>query len=250
MDRSSAFSYRCGCCGLCCRDKVITLAPYDVMRMAAAAGRGTAEVVARYTLRRGSLLRFAGDGACIALRNGLCAIHSGRPLPCRLYPLGMERIGDGERFVRLEPALGSIGIYGEDGTVNGFVKQQGVEPYLSALQSYAVLLPLMRTRIAQLVDFEKTDPAEFRRVAVREALAESGYDYNPLIDAMFDSDPWSGFEQDGIRSPARHVSALRERIQAQTDAPPLAAAAVMLAVSIGYTPADVFADLLSPYGSR
>jgi Fe-S-cluster containining protein len=228
---------------LCCRDKVITLSPYDVMRMAAAAGLGTADAIARYTLRRGSLLRFGGDGACLALHNGFCGIHAGRPLPCRLYPLGMERAGGGERFIRLEAAPGSIGIYGEDGTVSGFLQQQGMEPYLSAFGSYAGLLPLMRQRIAELADFEKTEPAEFRRVAVREGLAESGYDCNPLIDAIFDSDPWSGFVDSGIRSPARHIAGLRALIEAQTAPLPVAAAAVLLAVSIGYTPADVFAGL-------
>jgi uncharacterized protein len=170
MRRSSVFSYRCGCCGLCCRDKVITLAPYDVMRMASAAGLSTAETIARYTLRRGSLLRFGPDGACVALRAGLCGIHWGRPLPCRLYPLGLERTIDGERFITLEPAPGSKGLYGEDGgTVGGFLDNQGVEPYLAAVQGYAALLPLMRERIRILADFEKTEPSEFRRVAVREA---------------------------------------------------------------------------------
>jgi hypothetical protein len=244
MRRETGFSYRCGCCGLCCRDKVITLAPHDVMRIAAAAGMGTGETIGRYTLRRGSLLRFGPDGACAALREGRCGIHSGRPLACRLYPLGWERTVDGERFIRLEPARGSIGSYGEDGTVGSFLDQQGVEPYLAAVQRYDALLPVMRARIRRLADFEKTEPGEFRRVATCEALAESGYDYNPLIEAMFDSDPWSGFAVNGSRSPRRHVAALRRLIQAHTDALEVAAAAALLAVSVGYTPAAVFNDLL------
>jgi Fe-S-cluster containining protein len=248
MRRESIFSYRCGCCGLCCRDKVITLAPYDVMRMAAAAGLGTADTIARYTLRRGSLLRFGSDSACAALRAGLCGIHAGRPLPCRLYPLGWERAAEGERFIKLAPAPGSSGSYGEDGTVKGFLDQQGVEPYLAALQSYGTLLPAMRARIRRLVDFEKTEPAEFRRVAVREALAESGYDYNPLIEAMFDSDPWSGFAGNCGRLPERHVAALRELTQAHADGLEVAAAAVLMAVSLGYTPAAAFSGL-SPEGA-
>ena len=101
MRRESAFYYRCGQCGICCRDKVITLSPYDVMRMARAACLSTGEVIARYTLRRGSLLRFEAHGACSALHGALCALHSGRPLACRLYPLGIERRVNGERFVRL-----------------------------------------------------------------------------------------------------------------------------------------------------
>jgi len=241
MHRSSVFSYRCGCCGLCCRDKVITLAPYDVMRMAAAAGLSTAETIARYTLRRGSLLRFDVDGACVARRGGLCGIHSGRPLPCRLYPLGLERSREDEGFITLEPAPGSQGLYGADGTVAGFLDGQGVEPYMTAIKRYAALLPLMRERIRILADFEKTEPSEFRRVAVREALAESGYDYNPSIEAMFDSDQCSGFTVDGTRLHIRHVAALRTMIAAQTDALQLAAAGVLLSVSLGYTPGEMFA---------
>jgi Fe-S-cluster containining protein len=240
MRRASSFSYRCGCCGRCCRDQVITLAPYDLMRMAAAAGLGTAQTIARFTIRRGSVLRFDAQGSCVAMRGGLCGIHAGRPLPCRLYPLGMERTVDGERFIHLEPAPGSTGIYGEDGTVASFLEQQEASPYLDAAEHYAGLLPLMRRRIIHLSDFEKTEPAEFRRVAMREALAETGYDYNRLIDALFDSDPLSGFLIDGDRSIARHVEAIAELIDAETDPSEIAAAAVLLAVSLGCSPAVVF----------
>ncbi len=243
MRRIDGFSYRCGCCGLCCRDKVITLGPYDVMRMASAAGLSTGETIERYTLRRGSLLRFGADGACAALRTGLCTIHSGRPLPCRLYPLGMERTSDGERFITLEPAPGSRGLYSEDGTVGSFLEQQGAQPYLAAVTDYAALIPVMRERIRVLVDFEKSEPSEFRRVAVREALAESGCDYNPLIEAMFDSDPWSGFAVDGIRSPNLHIAVLRSMVVAAASAPQVAAAAVLLSVSLGYRPAEALPDL-------
>jgi Fe-S-cluster containining protein len=228
---------------LCCRDKVITLSPYDVMRMADASGLGTADTIARYTLRRGSLLRSGAGGECIALHQGRCGIHSGRPLACRLYPLGLERSGDGERFIRLEPAPGSKGIYGENGIVGEFLEQQLVKPYIGAVQNYAALLPLMRVRICKLVDFDKTEPSGFRRIAVREALAESGYDYNALIEAMFDSDRWSGSAIGATRSPIRHALALRDLIHAQTDGLQLATAAVLLSVSLGYTPSIVFTNV-------
>lgn len=253
MHRTSPFSYQCAACGRCCRDKVITLAPYDVMRLASAAGVGTAQTIARFTLRRGSLLRFDALGGCVAIRGGRCAVHTGRPLACRLYPLGMERTGDGDRFIRLEAAPGSIGLYGEDGTVGEFLEQQGVGPYLDAVERYAKLIAPMRARIGQLVDFERTEPAEFRRVAVREALAESGYDYNRLIEALFDSDPLSGVIVDGTRSAERHVAAIADLIEAETDAAQIAAAAALLAVSLGYTPATVFAgicpDMMTAWGA-
>src|SRR5579859_4092683 len=102
MDRNSRFSYECRQCGRCCHDKVITLSPYDVICVARAAGITTGEAVARYTIRRGSILRFTANGGCVALAGVRCGIHRGRPLACRIYPLGLERrTGAEEKFVRL-----------------------------------------------------------------------------------------------------------------------------------------------------
>jgi hypothetical protein len=153
----------------------------------------------------------------------------------------MERAAEGERFIRLEAASGSKGLYGVEGTVGDFLLRQGVGPYLDAIERYTGLLAPMRSRVAQLVDFEKTEPGEFRRIAIREALAESGYDHNRLIDALFDSDPHSGFRTDGDRCAKRHITALGMMIDAETDAAQIAAAAALLAVSLGYTLAAPFA---------
>lgn len=210
------------------------------MCLASATGLSTAQTIARFTLRRGSLLRFDSNGGCAALRGGMCAVHTGRPLACRLYPLGMERTAGGDRFVRLEAAPGSIGIYGIEGTVGDFLLQQGVEPYFDAFAHYAELIAPMRARIQELVDFDRTNPSEFRRVAVREALAETGYDYNRLIEALFDSHSLSGFTLDAMRSPERHIAAIARLIEKEENLVQIAAAAVLLAVSIGYTPGVVF----------
>jgi Fe-S-cluster containining protein len=194
MDREGAFSYVCNRCGLCCRDKVITLSPYDVIRIARAAKVSTGEAVARYTIRRGSLLRFFPDGRCAALEGPRCTIHPGRPLACRLYPLGLERApgadgaGYAERFVQLEPAVGSHGVFGLAGTVAEFLDGQSAAPYLNAVAFYYSLAAEFRERVAAIVDFERAEPREFWRHAAREALAETNYDPNPLIDALFDPD--------------------------------------------------------------
>ena len=239
MRRQSPFSYRCGHCGRCCRDKVITLSPYDVMRIARAAGLGTGEVIARYTIRRGSILRFEERGSCSALRDTCCTLHSGRPLACRLYPLGIERTADGERFVRLEPAPGSPGVYGEDHTVADFLDAQEVQPYLDAINRYERLLAIFRDRLERIVDFERVEPREFHRRAVREALSESGYDPNPLIDALFDADRIVGrFNRDSEAVEA-HVIALEAMIRNESHPDRIAAAAVLLAVSLGHSPASV-----------
>jgi len=228
MNRESEFSYQCNACGRCCHDKVITLAPYDVMTIARAAGISTGEAIGQFTLRRGSILRFTAEGACAALDGVRCGIHSGRPLACRLYPLGIERGGREERFVRLEPAPGSAGIYGNDGTIAAFLENQGVPEYLAMNERYAALLAIVRKRIGDLVDFEKVEPREFWRRATREALAESGYDPNPIIDALFDV----GNNVD------EHIEALADLARQSDNADTLASAAVLLAVSLGYSPSD------------
>ncbi|MGD0075757.1 MAG: YkgJ family cysteine cluster protein [Candidatus Binataceae bacterium] len=238
MKRESAFYYRCGECGRCCHDKVITLSPYDVTRMARAAGISTGDIVARYTLRRGSILRFEADGACPALRGARCTIHPGRPLACRLYPLGIERADDGERFIRLQPAEGSLGVYGDHQTVGDFLVRQETQPYLDAIAGYERLIAVFRARLDEVVDFERIEPRAFYRRAVREALAESNYDPNPLIDALFDSDRIAGSVNDERGAIDAHVSALEAMIRNESNADRLAAASALLAVSLGHSPIE------------
>ncbi len=241
MNRNSSFSYVCNACGLCCHNKVITLSPYDVLGLAHAAGISTREAIERFTIRRGSILKFTDGGACVALDGARCGVHRGRPLACRLYPLGIERVRDegGEKFVMLEPAAGSLGVYGIDGTVNDFVEAQGVGTYLEANARYASLLALFRARIAETVDFDRVEPREFWRRAAREALAESNYDANPLIDAMFDADGAESVLVDDPEIIAAHIEQLAAMIRRESNAELLAAAAVMLAVSLGYSPNEV-----------
>jgi Fe-S-cluster containining protein len=243
----SKFSYVCNRCGLCCRDKVITLSPYDVIRIARAAAISTGAAVARYTLRRGSLLRFLPDGRCAALEGPRCTIHPGRPLACRLYPLGLERTPEAEpqtyveRFVRLEAAIGSLGIYGAAGTVAEFLDGQQVAPYLDAVARYHSLVGNFRDRVAAMVDFERVEPREFWRRAVREALAETNYDPNRLIDALFDPDGLGCGRLSAGETAVAHVAALGEMAAREHDGALVAAAAVMLAVSLGYAPGEATA---------
>jgi Fe-S-cluster containining protein len=236
VNRKSQFSYLCNACGHCCHDKVITLSPFDVLRLARAAGVSTRAAIERFTIRRGSILKFTDGGACAALDGVRCGVHRGRPLACRLYPLGIERIeeaGD-EKFVTLEPAKGSLGVYGIDGTVSDFVEAQGVGEYLEAIARYRSLLAVFRARIAATVDFDRAERREFWRCAVREALAESNYDANPLIDALFDAG--GAASADDAEIVDAHVERMTEMIRRESSAELLASAAVMLAVSLGFSP--------------
>jgi uncharacterized protein len=250
MNRQSPFSYVCNACGRCCRDKAIALSPYDVLRLARAAGITTAEATRSFTIRRGSSLRFNDNGRCAALDGLRCGVHVGRPLACRLYPLGLERDGDTDRFIALEPAAGSLGVYGDDGKVDDFLAAQGVAAHLAAVAHYATLIPMFRERIDALVDFERIEPREFWRRARREAMAESNYDSNPLIDALFDADRFARGASDPACAVESHLTALASLIAASTDAAALAAAAVLLAVSLGYSSAVAEAPSAITCGRR
>ncbi len=212
-----------------------------MLRGARAAGVSTREAIDRFTIRRGSILKFTDNGACVMLEGTRCGVHRGRPLACRLYPLGIEFIENtgAEKFVMLEPAAGSLGVYGIDGDVNDFVEVQGVAPYLEANARYASLLAIFRERIAATVDFDRVEPREFWRRATREALAESNYDANPLIDAMFDAGGTDRAHTDDAEIVATHIERLAQMIGCESNAELLAAAAVMLAVSLGQSPGAV-----------
>jgi Fe-S-cluster containining protein len=239
VDRQTPFSYQCNQCGRCCHDKVLTLSPYDVIRIARTTELSTGEVVRRYTIRRGSVLRFLPEGRCAALDGARCTLHGGRPLACRLYPLGLQRASDGEHLIELEPADGSLGIYGTDSTAGDFIDANGTANYLRAIERYTELIPICRERVAAIVDFERVEPREFWRRAIAEALRESGFDSNYIIDAMFDPEAHGCSADDIDMTVSAHIALLDKMARRESDGDRLAAAAVMLAVSLGYSPGEV-----------
>ena len=133
-------------------------------------------------------------------------------------------------------------MYGDDGAVNDFLDAQGVAKYLEANAGYGSLMAVFRERIAATAEFDRVEPREFWRRAVREALAESGYDTNPLIDAMFDAGGIGCGGAGDAETIAAHLERLTEMIRGESNAELLAAAAVMLAVSIGQGPAAAHTD--------
>ena len=145
----------------------------------------------------------------------------------------------GEKIIALDPAEGSLGIYGTDSTAGDFIDANGTADYLAALKRYRELIPTFRERVAATVDFERVEPREFWRRAVVEALRESGFDPNPIIDAMFDPDAHGCGANDLDDTVRAHIAVLDEMARRETNCDRLAAAAVMLAVSLGYSPGEV-----------
>jgi Fe-S-cluster containining protein len=144
LQRSSPFAYRCGACSRCCRDKVIPVTPYEIARLAQVLSTSTTDVLARFTATGGATLTRREDGTCALLGPGGCSVHAGRPLVCRLYPLGRQVGPDGvERFAELEPHPQTAGIYDGAGTVDDYLRTQQVEPYHRAAARYTALFKRM-----------------------------------------------------------------------------------------------------------
>lgn len=144
MDRASSLSFECACCGKCCSNKRITLFPYEIARIAVACGKTTGEVLADHTDEGGTVLLMApGNGSCTFLHDGKCSIHSGRPLACRLYPLGRHSGPAGEDFFLTPVHDFCIARKDKTTTAGAFLDSQDIAPYVLAADRYGGLLKQM-----------------------------------------------------------------------------------------------------------
>ncbi len=138
--REAPFSYECGRCNRCCRDRIIQVNPYEVLRLARAVGLATGEFIDSFIDLDRMALRCSSDGTCVFLGDSGCTVHADRPLVCRLYPLGRIVRGDHERWVVLPESDGSEGTFGLERSVYDYVDAQGALPYMRAADAcHAVL---------------------------------------------------------------------------------------------------------------
>ena len=91
----------CSRSGTCCHGKTVWLNPWELACLAEAKGLTARAFRDRYCDFGGIHLRFDGapgwrqQPACSQYVPDLgCSVHSGRPLACRLYPLGRQRQGE------------------------------------------------------------------------------------------------------------------------------------------------------------
>jgi Fe-S-cluster containining protein len=150
LRRDEPLPFRChaglACFNSCCRDKRLTLLPYDALRLARGLGGSTSDLLERHgeleiepgsgwpTLR----LRLAPDGRCPFVREAGCGVYRDRPTCCRTYPLarGLRLEGvaaPAEVFVTEETHGRCLGFGAPPvHTVEGWVRDQGLEPYHAA----------------------------------------------------------------------------------------------------------------------
>jgi len=91
--------------GTCCHGKLVWVNPWELSRLAQALGCSVREVIATHGCDGGIRLRFDGPPGwrdlpgCTFYGEQGCRVHAGRPLACRLYPLGRERQGAQVRYL-------------------------------------------------------------------------------------------------------------------------------------------------------
>jgi Fe-S-cluster containining protein len=145
-----SFSFRChrglSCFNTCCRNKLLPLTPYDVLRLNGALGLHSDEFLQRYTaycIDPGSgfpvvhlSIQNKGFRNCPFVTERGCAVYADRPTACRLYPLArFSRPGDGagdpDVFYTLLDTAGCLGRR-EARTLNvrSWIEEQGLAPYL------------------------------------------------------------------------------------------------------------------------
>ena len=101
LKMSDTLPLTCSRTGTCCHGKNVNLNPWELAHLAHAKGISTREFRDTFCNFGGNLLKFdAAPGwknlpACSQyIPDFGCSVHTGRPLPCRLYPLGRQRQGE------------------------------------------------------------------------------------------------------------------------------------------------------------
>lgn len=133
------FSYACARCGACCKDKGIRINPYEAARLARRLGLSIAAFRERHT-EDGVVLRRDPQGWCAFFRQGQgCSVHSGRPVVCRLFPLGRQITADGTvRYASPAWTPAPNGVFGSSGTVADFLTEQETGTLLAWADAYFV----------------------------------------------------------------------------------------------------------------
>jgi uncharacterized protein len=92
--------------GVCCHGKDIRITPWELARLAEAAGMAPVAFRDRHTTDGGACIAMSGAAGWRGQRacalydpSAGCTVHAARPLACRLYPLGRERLGDRVRYM-------------------------------------------------------------------------------------------------------------------------------------------------------
>jgi Fe-S-cluster containining protein len=196
LRRGDPLPFRCHpglpCFNSCCRDKRLTLLPYDVLRLSRGLGLGSRALLAGHgeleldpasgwpTLR----IRLAAGGRCPFVRPEGCGVYRDRPTCCRIYPLaravGIGAEGEPTEVLLVDATEDRCGGFGAPaaGTVDEWMQGQGLDAYRGPNERTAkLLLHPRRPRPLALSsgDVHAVVMALYNLEAFRELAARPGF---------------------------------------------------------------------------
>ncbi len=148
LDADERLPLTCTRAGTCCHGKAVGINPWELACLAAELAQDSRTVRDTHCQDGGIRLRMNGEHrwrgrpACTFYADGQgCRVHAGRPLACRLYPLGRERRGEHVRYLhegRVFPCLdGCLEVADLPSlSVGDYVAQQGVSAGEKAQDAY------------------------------------------------------------------------------------------------------------------
>lgn len=152
LDAKDSLPLTCSRTGTCCHGKNVNLNPYELAYFSRAKGITPREFRDRYCEFGGIKLAFDGpkgwkDFTACSLYDPSCGCtaHTGRPLACRLYPLGLQRQGEQRTYIYQGTEFPCL-----DGcpeveqlpslTVEQYIEGQGAELFEQAQDEYLSLM--------------------------------------------------------------------------------------------------------------
>jgi Fe-S-cluster containining protein len=142
----------CSRTGTCCHGKLVLLNPWELANLAKAKKLSTRDFRDQYCDFGGICLRFDGAPgwkgltACSQyVENWGCSVHQGRPLVCRLYPLGRQKqsgevlyIYNGKEFPCLEGCSEVLDL--PQLSVSEYISGQEAKSYENAQDAYLEMM--------------------------------------------------------------------------------------------------------------
>ncbi|MDA3811286.1 MAG: YkgJ family cysteine cluster protein [Spirochaetaceae bacterium] len=152
LNLTDILSLTCSRSGTCCFGKMVMLNPWELFCLAAAKEMSARVFRDKYCHSGGIQLRFDGAPGWKELRacsqyipDFGCSVHSGRPLVCRLYPLGRQKQGDekiyihqGSDFPCLEGCPEVLGL--PRMSVSDYITGQAVKSFEDAQDEYLEMM--------------------------------------------------------------------------------------------------------------